>query len=49
MHLRQFLLLGLLAGCLTSCMTPTQESEYRWKQFNPYYQPAHDFDRETRF
>ena len=49
MHLRLILLLALLAGSLTGCMSPKQQSERNWKQDNPEYRPAHDFDRETGF
>ena len=26
---------------LSGCMTPSQESEWRWKQFNPEYHPPY--------
>jgi hypothetical protein len=49
MRKRLFILLLLVAGSLTGCMTPTQQSDWNWKQYNPEYQPAHDFDREGHF
>ena len=40
------LLLLALAALLAGCLSPQQESDWRWKQYNPEYQPLHPSDRE---
>ena len=36
---------GMGAGLLLSgCMTPSQESDWRWQQYNPDYRPPYPQD-----
>ena len=50
MRMQALVLLGLLAllTLLPACVSPEQESDWRWKQMNPSYRPPYPQEETVR-